>query len=95
MSIKIDDNLINHLSKLSRLTVSDTEKLKTDLQKIIDYFEILSEVNTEGIEPMYTPIEEPFEPRRANVRKGENAQEIIENFPEKVERLIKVPGIYG
>jgi len=95
MSIKINDSLINHLSKLSRLTVSDTEKLKADLQKIIDYFEILSEVNTEGIEPMYTPIEEAFEPRKAEVRTGENVQEIIDNFPEKVDRLIKVPGIYG
>ncbi len=95
MSIKIDDNLINHLSKLSRLTVSDTEKLKKDLQKIIDYFEILSEVNTENIEPMYTPIEESFEPRIANPSTNENINEIIENFPEKVDRLIKVPGIYG
>lgn len=95
MSIKIDDNLINHLSKLSRLTVSDTEKLKTDLQKILDYFEILSEVNTDGIEPMYTPIEEAFEPRKSEPKNGEHAREIIENFPEKVDRLIKVPGIYG
>lgn len=95
MSIKIDDSLINHLSKLSRLTVSDTEKLKTDLQKILNYFEILSEVNIEGIVPMYTPIEEAFEPRKVEVRTGENVQEIIDNFPEKVDRLIKVPGIYG
>jgi len=93
MSIKIDDKLIDHLSKLSRLTVSDTEKLKKDLQN--DYFEILSEVNTENIEPMYTPIEEPFEPRIANPTTNENINEIIENFPEKVDRLIKVPGIYG
>ncbi|MCX7653701.1 MAG: Asp-tRNA(Asn)/Glu-tRNA(Gln) amidotransferase subunit GatC [Fervidobacterium sp.] len=95
MSIKIDDKLIQHLSKLSRLTVSDIQKLKNDLQKILDYFEILSEVNTENVEPMYTPIEESFEPRSAEPKSCENVQEIIDNFPDRVGRLIKVPGIYG
>jgi len=93
--IKIDDKLVEHLSKLSRLTFEDSERLKEDLQKIIDYFEILAEVNTEGIEPMYTPIEEPCELRKGEPRQFENAQKIIENFPEKDDKLIKVPGIYG
>jgi aspartyl-tRNA(Asn)/glutamyl-tRNA(Gln) amidotransferase subunit C len=93
--IKIDDKLIEHLSKLSRLTFEDSERLKGDLQKIIDYFEILSEVNTDGIVPMYTPIEEPCKLRNGEPRKFEDVQKIIENFPEKEGRLIKVPGIYG
>ncbi|MGC8819979.1 MAG: Asp-tRNA(Asn)/Glu-tRNA(Gln) amidotransferase subunit GatC [Fervidobacterium sp.] len=95
MSIKIDDKLIEHLAKLSRLNVSDTEKLKVDLQKILDYFEILSEVDTSNIEAMYTPIEEPFEPRICQPRTYENVEEIIKNFPEGNGRLLKVPGIYG
>ncbi|MGB9614275.1 MAG: Asp-tRNA(Asn)/Glu-tRNA(Gln) amidotransferase subunit GatC [Fervidobacterium sp.] len=95
MSIKIDDKLIEHLAKLSRLNVSDTEKLKVDLQKILDYFEILSEVDTSNIEAMYTPIEEPFEPRICQPRTYEYVEEIIKNFPEGNGRLLKVPGIYG
>ncbi|MGC9772869.1 Asp-tRNA(Asn)/Glu-tRNA(Gln) amidotransferase subunit GatC [Fervidobacterium islandicum] len=93
--IKIDDKLIEHLSKLSRLTFDESEKLKSDLQKIIDYFEILSEVDTESIEPMYTPIEEPCKLRELEPRVNENVEGIIENFPEKEGRLIKVPSIYG
>lgn len=95
MSIKIDDKLIQHLSKLSRLSVSNVEKLKSELQNIIDYFEILSEVNTEGVKPMYTPIEEPCKTRRSGPKKSDSVEEIINNFPEKENRFIKVPGIYG
>ncbi len=93
--IKIDDKLIEHLSKLARLTFEESEKLKSDLQKIIDYFEILSEVNTEGIEPMYTPIEEPCKLRELEPKPHENIEGIIANFPEKEGRFIKVPSIYG
>jgi aspartyl-tRNA(Asn)/glutamyl-tRNA(Gln) amidotransferase subunit C len=93
--IKIDDKLIDHLSKLARLTFEETERLKSDLQKIIDYFEILSEVDTEGIEPMYTPIEEPCKLRESEPKSHENVEGIIENFPEKKGRFIKVPSIYG
>lgn len=95
MSIKIDDKLIYYLSKLSQLSVSDIEKLKSDLQSIIDYFEVLSEINTDNIDPMYTPVEEPCETRKSNPKKSENVEEIINNFPEKEGRFIKVPGIYG
>ncbi|MEJ5257874.1 MAG: Asp-tRNA(Asn)/Glu-tRNA(Gln) amidotransferase subunit GatC [Fervidobacterium sp.] len=93
--IKIDDKLVEHLLKLSRLTFDDKDRLKNDLQKIINYFEILSEVNTEGLEPMYTPIEEPCILREKEPVEFENIDGIIENFPEKDNRLIKVPGIYG
>ncbi|MFN4267915.1 MAG: Asp-tRNA(Asn)/Glu-tRNA(Gln) amidotransferase subunit GatC [Fervidobacterium pennivorans] len=93
--IKIDDKLIDHLSKLARLTFEETERLKSDLQKIIDYFEILSEVDTEGIKPMYTPIEEPCKLRESEPKSHENVEAIIENFPEKEGRFIKVPSIYG
>jgi len=93
--IKIDDKLVEHLLNLSRLTFDDKDRLKNDLQKIINYFEILSEVNTEGLEPMYTPIEEPCILREKEPVEFENIDGIIENFPEKDNRLIKVPGIYG
>lgn len=95
MSIKIDDNLIEHLSALSRLSVSNKEKIKNDLQEIIGYFEILSDVDTEGIEPMYTPIEDVTELRDNVSQKFDNVEGIAANFPDKVDKLIKVPGIYG
>lgn len=98
--IKIDDKLIDHLSKLSRLEVADREKLKVDLQKIIDYFEILKEIDTSNTEPMYTPVECPASLRGIEVEKSEPTKfeavdEIIENFPDRHGRFVKVPGIYS
>ncbi|MEN6589801.1 MAG: Asp-tRNA(Asn)/Glu-tRNA(Gln) amidotransferase subunit GatC [Fervidobacterium sp.] len=95
MSIRIDDKLVEHLSTLSRLTVGNKEKLKNDLQEIIGYFEILSEVDTEGLDPMYTPIEDVAKLRDNVPQRFDNIEGIAANFPDKVDKLIKVPGIYG
>ncbi|HOK87698.1 MAG TPA: Asp-tRNA(Asn)/Glu-tRNA(Gln) amidotransferase subunit GatC [Fervidobacterium sp.] len=95
MSIRIDDELIDHLLFLSRLSVDNKEKLKNDLQEIVDYFEVLSEVDTEGLEPMYTPIEESAALREDRPQQFDNVEGILNNFPEKVGKLVKVPGIYG
>ncbi len=38
-----------------KLNKEEKEKIKKDLEEIIDYFKILNEVNTEGVEPyIYT-----------------------------------------
>ena len=52
MALSADD--IDKLARLSRLTLGDDEKaaLKGDLEAILGYVEQLSEVDTEGVEPM-------------------------------------------
>ena len=44
---------VKHIAKLARLTLSDgeVEKFTKDLGAILDYVDILSEVDTEGVEP--------------------------------------------
>lgn len=98
--IKIDDELVDHLSKLARLEVTDREKLKAELQKIINYFEILNEVDTSNFEPMYTPIEthaplRGLGKRETEAKRFRGVEDIVANFPERKDRLIKVPGIYA
>ncbi len=93
----INDELIKKIATLARLEVkeSEKEKLKTDMQKIINYFEILNEIDTAHIEPMYTPIESSVELRKIESISSNCVDRIIENFPEKEGRLLKVPSIYG
>lgn len=94
--IKIDDRLVEHLCRLSKLSIADWDRLKADLQKIIDYFDILNEIDTSSFEPMYTPVEDAACLRDARVPEpGEEVDDIVQNFPEKQGRLIKIPGIYG
>lgn len=45
---------IDHLTKLARMELSGEEKaaLETDLSAIIGYMNTLSDIDTEGVEPM-------------------------------------------
>jgi aspartyl-tRNA(Asn)/glutamyl-tRNA(Gln) amidotransferase subunit C len=49
----LDPTAVRHIAKLARLRLTDSEveKLAPQLSSILNYFEKLNEVDTEGIEP--------------------------------------------
>ena len=52
--MEITDELIDHLAHLSRLKFNDQEKeqIKSDLENMIDFFAVLSEVDTTNVDPL-------------------------------------------
>lgn len=52
--MEVTDELIDHLAHLSRLKFNDQEKvqIKSDLENMIDFFAVLSEVDTTNVEPL-------------------------------------------
>ncbi|NBO23602.1 Asp-tRNA(Asn)/Glu-tRNA(Gln) amidotransferase subunit GatC [bacterium] len=52
-SISISD--VQHLAKLSSLSLSEneTENLRLDLTRILQYIELLKELDTDGVDPTY------------------------------------------
>lgn len=46
---------VQHLARLSNLQLSDseTEALRGDIERILAYIELLSELDTSGVEPTY------------------------------------------
>ncbi len=46
---------VKHVAKLANLPLTDEEeeKFSTQLSDVLDYIEVLSKVNTEGVEPTY------------------------------------------
>lgn len=57
--MKITREEIDHLAKLSDLSLSDeeAESLKDDLENIIKYISQLDELDTDGVEPTYQVFE--------------------------------------
>lgn len=52
--MKITTELVDYVSELSRLSLPEGEKaeMAEQLERIIDYVEILNRLDTEGVEPM-------------------------------------------
>ena len=88
---------VEHLAKLARLglTEKEKEKIQKDLSLILDYFNLLKEVNTEGIEPTSHPILTKPYLRKDEVLKqpSEKIQKLIELAPQKEKGYIKVKSI--
>lgn len=92
--MKIDEKLVDNVAMLARLKIEDKERFIKEMQKIVDYFQILEEVNTEGVEPMYTPIENSAKLRNGEVKSFDDVEDIRRNFPSREGNYLKIPGIH-
>ncbi|PLV59007.1 Asp-tRNA(Asn)/Glu-tRNA(Gln) amidotransferase subunit GatC [Thermotoga sp. KOL6] len=94
--IKVTKELVLHLENLARLELSEEQRqsLMKDFQEILDYVELLNEVEVEGVEPMYTPVENNAALRTGEPKLFEGRDLIKKNFPDEKDGHIKVPGIH-
>ena len=58
--IKVDDKLIDDLSKLAKLKFDkkSSEKIKEDLDRILSFINAISKVDTDGVDPLIYISEE-------------------------------------
>jgi aspartyl-tRNA(Asn)/glutamyl-tRNA(Gln) amidotransferase subunit C len=91
----IDKKAIEHIAKLARLHVTESEaqEFSTQLSKALGYFEQISKVPTEGVEPLVTPSEIETFWREDKVTKEFSADQLVANAPDKVGNLFKVPPV--
>jgi aspartyl-tRNA(Asn)/glutamyl-tRNA(Gln) amidotransferase subunit C len=94
-NITIDNKLVADLSRLAKLKfdASKAEKMKSDLDKIISFVDKLSEIDTEGVEPLIY-LSEEVNVLRVDEIKHEVCQEnALKNAPQKDSDYFKVPTV--
>lgn len=71
------------------------DKLVKDLDKIVEWQEILKEVNIEGVEPMYNTLGEDamYISNEDVVEKPNSVEEILANAPESEDNYFLVPKV--
>lgn len=86
---------VKHVAKLARLSLTEEEvELYTkQLSKILDYIDQLSEVNTNGVEPMTQPIPMVNVMREDVVKKQFERNELLKNAPQEEYGFFRVPRI--
>lgn len=93
--MEVNDELVNKLAKLSRLSFSDEEKesLKSDLQNMIGFVDKLKEVDTGNVEPLLhiTPQQNIYREDKAINRIS--SEEALRNAPMHDEQFFKVPKV--
>ncbi|MEJ7679389.1 MAG: Asp-tRNA(Asn)/Glu-tRNA(Gln) amidotransferase subunit GatC [Segetibacter sp.] len=93
--MEVNDELIEKLANLARLTFEPTEKaeIKKDLQKMISFIEKLNELDTAGVEPLLFMTDEANVLREDEVKGSVTRQEGLLNAPLKDEQFFKVPKV--
>jgi aspartyl-tRNA(Asn)/glutamyl-tRNA(Gln) amidotransferase subunit C len=91
--MKITQETVQYVAALAKLPVSEeeTQKIASDLDRILDYIETMNELDTEGIEPMshVLPVQNVF--REDVVTNGDDRERILENAPKQKNGSFAVP----
>jgi aspartyl-tRNA(Asn)/glutamyl-tRNA(Gln) amidotransferase subunit C len=93
MSISVKD--VEHVAKLARLDLSETEKqqLNEQLNAILKYAEKLNELDTEHVNPTSHVLYLSNVMREDEERPSSPLEKVLINAPEEEDGQIKVPAV--
>ena len=93
--MKITNKLIQDIAALAKLEFDEksTEKMKVDLERIIRFIDKLSEIDTDGVEPLIYLSEEVNVLREDEIKAVISQVEALKNAPEKDSDYFKVPTV--
>ena len=93
--INVDNKLIADLSRLAKLKFDEetSEKMKSDLKNILGFVDRLSELDTDGIDPLVYMSEEVNVLRADEISNELSQENALKNAPQKDSDYFKVPTV--
>lgn len=96
--MKLPTQQLEHLAELARLELTDVEKVKfgSQLSSILEYVNVLSRVDTTGVEPtlQVTGLENVARQDRVLGCEADIRELIVKNIPQREGDLLKVQGVF-
>lgn len=89
----ISDETIEYVGILAKLELDEEQKeqAKKDMGRMLDYIDKLSELDTEGIEPMSHVFDVQNVFREDIVTNGDMSEEVLQNAPQQKDNMFVVP----
>ena len=93
--MSVSTEQVRHIARLARIAMSDQEieRLAPELNNILGWVEQLAEVNTDGVEPLATVIDQKLRLRDDVVTDGNIRDDILANAPEAQHGFFAVPKV--
>ena len=93
--MSVDTQQVLHIARLARLAMSEeeAERLKPDLNNILDFVEQLGEVDTEGVEPQAMVIANKTRMREDVITDGNRRDDVLANAPLAEHGFFAVPKV--
>ncbi len=93
MSDKIDNGMIEYVGILAKLEFGDAEKekIRLDMEKMLDYVDMLNELDTADVEPLVQVIDTGNVFREDEITNPDDREAMLANAPEKKDGQYVVP----
>lgn len=93
--MEITDDIVKRVATLAKLQFNEdeTQILKKDLNRIIQFVDKINEVNTEGIEPLVHMNQEINVLREDVAEKTITQEQALKNAPQKDSDYFKIPKV--
>tara|TARA_B100000282_G_scaffold264202_1_gene214617 strand:+ start:5641 stop:5931 length:291 start_codon:yes stop_codon:yes gene_type:complete len=91
----MDINTVHKVARLAALDIDDAgaEKIAPQLSNILGFIEQLSEVNTEGVEPLANVVDIELALRKDEITDGDCREKVLANAPEETQGFFVVPKV--
>jgi aspartyl-tRNA(Asn)/glutamyl-tRNA(Gln) amidotransferase subunit C len=91
--MKIDDKLLAKLEKLSMIKVENRDEMISDLNQIVEFVEILQEVNTDNVDATFNVLNAATPMREDIPVNNDSIKTILEHAPKTEGNYFIVPKI--
>ena len=93
--MSVTEKEVRHVAKLARLALSEDEiaRMVPELNNILGWVEQLSEVDTDGVEPLTAVIANDLRLREDVVDDGDCRDDILANAPDAQHGFFAVPKV--
>ena len=93
--MKITEDLVDHIAHLSRLQFEGESKvaIQQDLERIVNFMEILQGVDTENVEPLIFMNDEVNKLREDVPVETLTQEEALKNAPKKDSDYFRIPKV--
>ena len=93
--MKVSKEELLHIANLSDLKIKDSEidKYLNNLQDILNYAEIINEVDVEDIKETIGEEDRSNAFRKDEIKEFDNISGIMENAPDKERNMFKIPKV--
>ncbi len=93
--MSVDQETVAKIASLARIRVDEDQQvaLAGELSNILEWIELLNELETEGVRPLTSVVEMTAPQRDDVVTDGDRVDDIIANAPDPANSFFAVPKV--
>lgn len=93
--MSIDKDTVKRVARLARLSVTEEEadSLKGELNSILDWVEMLNEVDVDAVAPLTSVVTQEMKKRTDVINDGGYADRVVKNAPQSEDNYFMVPKV--